>query len=309
MVEILSSNEPDVAFYADGTEAPNKLEVLKTILGNIVPANLPSFTAELVRHVLPNIVANELCGVVALTTNNGSIFPIRLIQQGPRLFNITTSKEEVYTKNTRSDIQLALKTELGETVDDQILIQKLCKMLIAEYDQYLMKIIKKSCQPTIGVPDVFYRHNKNSSKSLDLFIIRAGNIIASRTRRGTGNRVIVSLKALDILKLTNSFVFNPVTNKEIKSNVAYVGKLNHSMNVYLNPYALDTDPIYIMYQGSKFDNGLFFCPYLPIIPHYVIDPVTFGPILVFTFANAYYALEKKEFQNSYSDYIRAIYII
>lgn len=120
--------------------------------------------------------------------------------------------------------------------------------------------------------------------ALAILINRQANLIASRTRRGAGNWVVVSPTALTILQSATTSAFARTTEGtfEAPTNTKFVGTLNNSLRVYVDQYAADTTPVLIGYKGNEMDAAAFYCPYVPLTSSgVVIDPNTFEPVVSF----------------------------
>ncbi len=120
--------------------------------------------------------------------------------------------------------------------------------------------------------------------ALAILINRQANLIASRTRRGAGNWVVVSPTALTILQSATTSAFARTTEGvfEAPTNTKYVGTLNNSMRVYVNAYAADNTPVMVGYKGNEMDAAAFYCPYVPLTSSgAIIDPQTFEPVISF----------------------------
>jgi hypothetical protein len=120
--------------------------------------------------------------------------------------------------------------------------------------------------------------------ALAILINRQANLIASRTRRGAGNWVVVSPTALTILQSATTSAFARTTEGvfEAPTNTKYVGTLNNSMRVYVDQYASDATPVLVGYKGNEMDAAAFYCPYVPLTSSgVVIDPQTFEPVVSF----------------------------
>lgn len=120
--------------------------------------------------------------------------------------------------------------------------------------------------------------------ALAILINRQANLIASRTRRGAGNWVVVSPTALTILQSATTSAFARTTEGtfEAPTNTKFVGTLNNSLRVYVDQYASDATPVLVGYKGNEMDAAAFYCPYVPLTSSgVVIDPATFEPVVSF----------------------------
>lgn len=120
--------------------------------------------------------------------------------------------------------------------------------------------------------------------ALATLINRQSNLIASRTRRGAGNWVVVSPTALTILQSATTSAFARTTEGtfEAPTNTKFVGTLNNSLRVYVDAYGNDATPVLVGYKGSDIDAAAFYCPYVPLMSSgTVIDPDTTEPVVSF----------------------------
>lgn len=120
--------------------------------------------------------------------------------------------------------------------------------------------------------------------ALAILIIRQANLIASRTRRGAGNWVVVSPTALTILQSATTSAFARTTEGtfEAPTNTKYVGTLNNSLRVYVDQYASDATPVLVGYKGNEMDAAAYYCPYVPLTSSgVIIDPNTMEPVISF----------------------------
>lgn len=146
---------------------------------------------------------------------------------------------------------------------------------------------------------------------LAIEINRSANRIASRTRRGAGNYIVVSPQALTILQSASTSTFARTTEGsfEAPTNTKYVGTLNGTIRVFADNYAADGTKVLVGYKGSnETDAPAFYCPYIPLMSTGpVMDPNTFEPVVSFMTRYGY-----KELTNTASslgnaaDYVDAI---
>jgi hypothetical protein len=120
--------------------------------------------------------------------------------------------------------------------------------------------------------------------ALAIMINRQANLIASRTRRGAGNWVVVSPTALTVLQSATASAFARTTEGtfEAPTNTKFVGTLNNTLRVYVDQYASDATPVLVGYKGNEMDAAAFYAPYVPLTSSGVlIDPTTFEPVVSF----------------------------
>jgi hypothetical protein len=132
--------------------------------------------------------------------------------------------------------------------------------------------------------------------ALAVLINKAANDIASRTRRGAGNWMVISPTVLTVLQAATTSAFARTTEGpfEAPTNTKFVGTLNGSMRVYVNQYAT-SDDILIGYKGSnETDAAAFYCPYIPLMSSgTVLDPNTFEPVVSFMTRYGYVELSNQ----------------
>jgi hypothetical protein len=119
---------------------------------------------------------------------------------------------------------------------------------------------------------------------LSILINQAANLIASRTRRGAGNWIVISPSVLTVLQSATTSAFARTTEGtfEAPTNTKFVGTLNSSVRVYVNQYA-GNDQTLVGYKGpGEMDAASFYCPYVPLMSSgVVLDTSTFEPVVSF----------------------------
>ncbi len=175
------------------------------------------------------------------------------------------------------------------------LMSMLAQEITAEIDQELL--FKLRALP--GAPAVTYDQSAVSGVStyvgdehaaLATLILEQSNLIAQRTRRAPGNWVVVTPQTLTVLQSATSSALARTTEGEFDgpSNVRYVGRMNDTMNVYVDSYATADTPVLVGYKGSDTDAAAIYSPYVPLMSTpVVIDPNTFTPTVSFLSRYAY----------------------
>lgn len=165
----------------------------------------------------------------------------------------------------------------------------LAQEITAEIDQEILT----SLRVLPGAPTaVFSQANATGTPTfvgdvhaaLAIMINRAANLIASRTRRGAGNWIVVSPTALTVLQSATASAFARTTEGtfEAPTNTKFVGTLNNTLRVYVDQYASDATPVLVGYKGNEMDAAAYYCPYVPLTSSGVlIDPNTFEPVVSF----------------------------
>ena len=174
-----------------------------------------------------------------------------------------------------AEIMAALAQEITAEIDQEILASLRSLASIEEtYDQSLVS----GTATFVG----------DEHAALAIQINRVSNLIAQRTRRGSGNWAVVSNQALTILQSATTSAFARTTEGtfEAPTNTKFVGTLNGAMRIYVDAYMSDTtdaNQVLIGYKGtSEADAAAFYCPYIPLMSSgVVLDPATFEPVVGF----------------------------
>jgi hypothetical protein len=176
-----------------------------------------------------------------------------------------------------AEIMAALAQEITAEIDQEILNSLRSLASVEEtYDQSLVS----GTATFVG----------DEHAALAIQINRVSNLIAQRTRRGSGNWAVVSNQALTILQSATTSAFARTTEGtfEAPTNTKFVGTLNGAMRIYVDAYmtdatAQDSNQVLIGYKGSsEADAAAFYCPYIPLMSSgVVLDPATFEPVVGF----------------------------
>ena len=107
------------------------------------------------------------------------------------------------------------------------------------------------------------------------------NVIAARTRRYAGNKIVVSALASTILQSATNSAFSRLGSGTGRG--PFIGTLYTNKSVYINYYAKDNEPVLITYKGSDTDAGAFYAPYVLVgSGGVVISPEDREPVVSFT---------------------------
>ena len=174
-----------------------------------------------------------------------------------------------------AEIMAALAQEITAEIDQEILASLRSLASVEQtYDQALVS----GTATFVG----------DEHAALAIQINRVSNLIAQRTRRGSGNWAVVSNQALTILQSATTSAFARTTEGtfEAPTNTKFVGTLNGAMRIYVDAYMSDTvdeNQVLIGYKGtSEADAAAFYCPYIPLMSSgVVLDPATFEPVVGF----------------------------
>jgi hypothetical protein len=110
------------------------------------------------------------------------------------------------------------------------------------------------------------------------------NAIAIDTRRGRGNRLLVSPNVASALAMAGVLEYNPNLATSIKVDPTastFAGVLANGMRVHIDPYA-DREFYMIGYKGAnEMDAGIFYSPYTPLEMYRTVGEDSFNPRLGF----------------------------
>jgi hypothetical protein len=107
-------------------------------------------------------------------------------------------------------------------------------------------------------------------------IIKKANDIATATFRGAGSFVIVSPRVATALQAAGPQFSNNSAEVNASTTLAEVGKINGTITVYRDAYAV-RDYALVGYKGpTTSDAGLIYSPYITGLFNRAIDPNTFG---------------------------------
>jgi hypothetical protein len=127
-------------------------------------------------------------------------------------------------------------------------------------------------------------------KGLHYFAAREANAIAKATRRGKGNYIICSSDVAEALAFAGKMTYAPEFNTSMgtvdDTGNTFLGVLNGRYKIFIDPFfggsGSGEEFLVVGYKGSTpFDNGMFFCPYVPLMISRAIDPKTYQPSFAF----------------------------
>lgn len=126
------------------------------------------------------------------------------------------------------------------------------------------------------------RWSLEKMKGLVFQLQKESNAIYKTTKRGRGNRVLVSANVGAALAMAGMLDFAPAlaANADLMIDPAqstFAGVLSTGQQVYIDPYA-ELDYATIVYKGeSSLDAGWYYAPYTPLELARAIDPETMSP--------------------------------
>jgi len=204
------------------------------------------------------------------------------------------------TRQLRADYSLELQQDMKAQwgLDaEQELISILTNQIASELNREVVRKIylaaENGAQWTgITTPGTFDlnadadgRWSVERYKGLVFAMERDANAISIRTRRGKGNIIITSPDVASALALTGILDYAPAlaqaTNLTVDvTGTTFAGTIGR-FKVYVDPY-LAQDGYVVGFKGAdQYDNGFFYCPYVPLQLVRATDPVTFMPAIGF----------------------------
>lgn len=219
--------------------------------------------------------------------------------------NVEIVKEVVKAKTRRLSarwtMEAAADAQAMQGIDIEAeIMAALAQEITVEIDQELLRSLR-ALPPTPTVTNTFDQSAVSGQATfvgdefaaLAVLINREANNIATRTRRGAANWIVVSPTTLTILQSARASAFARTTegNLDAPTNTKYVGTLNSSLKVYVDTYANDSTSVLVGYKGtSELDAAVYYCPYVPLTSSgTLMDPNTMEPVV--SFATRYGYLE------------------
>ena len=110
------------------------------------------------------------------------------------------------------------------------------------------------------------------------------NAIATDTKRGKGNRLLVSPNVASALAMAGVLEYNPNLATSVKVDATastFAGVLANGMRVHIDPYA-DREFYSVAYKGAnEMDAGIFYSPYTPLEMYRTVGEDNFNPRMGF----------------------------
>lgn len=174
------------------------------------------------------------------------------------------------------------------------LINALSNEIVSEMNREMIRTIYSAAKPgaqwtaTPGAFDLSTdsggRWANEKFKGLHFAIERDANRVSLETRRGRGNKLIVSADVASAFVAAGILDFAPGLQAQMDLEVdptttTYAGKMGH-YDVYIDPYAVG-DGYVIGYRGDRYDAGIFYCPYIPLQMYAAVTTTNFTNALGF----------------------------
>jgi hypothetical protein len=268
-------NEPDTDFTGAGTHAGSDPSVLNdgtpgTFTGG---TGMATATGE------------------ALGDASGNYFPEMAFSiESTSVTAKTRALKAEYTMELAHDLKavhgLDAESELANILSQEILGEINREMVRTVYVNAVEGSQDAATAGTIVAADLDGRWSVEKYKGLMFWIEKEANKIAIDTRRGKGNILICSSNIASALAMVGNLDFGSVSGN-LSGNVdpsgnTFVGTLNGSIKVFVDPYSTGTDYFVVGYKGaSQYDAGMFYCPYVPLQMVKAVGEQTFQPKIAF----------------------------
>jgi hypothetical protein len=195
-----------------------------------------------------------------------------------------------YTMELAQDLKaihgLDAESELANILSQEILGEINREMVRTVYINAKKGALDATTPGVIVSADLDGRWSVEKYKGLMFWIEKEANKIAFETRRGKGNILICSANVASVLAMVGKLDFggvsgNPSGNVDPTGN-SFVGTLNGTIKVFVDPYATGADYFVVGYKGSsQYDAGMFYCPYVPLQMMKAVGENTFQPKIAF----------------------------
>lgn len=294
----------DTTTNKNGSDNPHKYDSLSVMFDNtkkeldsVKPpqhqqatntSSAPKIILPVARSCVANMLAWDIVGVQAMKAPTDTITVLRT--DGTNLKETNAQVEEKVKKliarwTFESFVQIT-----GIDIEAEIMAA-LAQETVVELDQELLAYLRKLAVKNSA--SIALKHDSSDSDLLANGIIGLCNTIAKTSQRGAGNWVVGSSIVWNLLK--DHPLFEKIEDDLVKKQIGtkYVGKLNKTISVYIDPWASDSVPALVGYRGSEpMDNGVQFCPYVPLSSSgVVINPNTFEPVLTFMTSYGLYEMQ------------------
>lgn len=154
------------------------------------------------------------------------------------------------------------------------------------YEEVRQDLSALAAKEDIDASKIFKNENEITQNEIQTLIINfnyCANEIARKTRRGSGNFLIVSEILAKILSEAKTiFKIDPLKTCRDYGYLNYVGTLHNVIDIYCD-YTLKSNKAIMGYKGrhGETDTGFFYCPYVVAMGNEVVDPDTFKPLISF----------------------------
>jgi hypothetical protein len=268
-------NEPDSDFTGAGTHAGSD----PSVLNDASPGTYTSGTGQ-------TTASGEALGDAA-----GNHFPEMAFSiESTSVTAVTRALKAEYTMELAHDLKaihgLDAEGELANILSQEILGEINREIIRRVYVNAVEGSQDAATAGTLVAADLDGRWSVEKYKGLMFWIEKEANKIAFDTRRGKGNVLICSSNVASALAMVGSLDFGHITG-DLRGTVdvtgnAFVGTLNGTIKVFVDPYATGADYFVVGYKGSsQYDAGMFYCPYVPLQMVKAVGENTFQPKIAF----------------------------
>ena len=247
-----------------------------------------------VRNSVPRMIAWDIVGVSPMKAPVDQVFVLRNNYRSSKSpgsdgrTSLQITKETVESKTRKLAARLTFEatqqdifTQKGIDVEAEIM-SALAQEIAAEHDCEILRRLRELAKKNTLSIKMDYENTMKTAQQMVFAIHRTSVAIAKRSRRGAGNWAVVSPTAMLFLKTHSEFAPAPAEIAKNQSGVMYAGLLNKGIKIYVDPWALEDDPVLVGYLGNNMDTGVVFCPYVPLTSSGVaIEPQTFEPVVSF----------------------------
>lgn len=245
------------------------------------------FTPAMIARIYQQTMTHHLVGVQPMEGPIGRTYALEMRPDEPVLeghssrvrLEIVSYAVAAGSRNLRAHFRPEDMQDLATILDCKDLqdafAQALSSDIASDLDQYVMKNL-------YDLAEDMGNFTPARDPSLAVMLNYMANDIHRKTRRGAANFVVLSPMAATYLMASAGTAFVPTTISGAHAAIRFIGTLNGTMKVFLNPFT-DVD-VLVGYKGadSGLDAGAFNCPYIPIISRGVfVDPETFEPQAIF----------------------------
>jgi hypothetical protein len=202
----------------------------------------------------------------------------------------TRALKAEYTMELAQDLKavhgLDAESELANILSQEILGEINREMVRTVYVNAVPGSQDATAPGVLQGVDLDGRWSVEKYKGLMFWIEKEANRIAIATRRGKGNFMICSTNLASALAMVGKLDFggvsgNPAGPVDPTGNT-FVGTLNGTIKVFVDPYATGSDYFVVGYKGSsQYDAGMFYCPYVPLQMVKAVGENTFQPKIAF----------------------------
>lgn len=255
-------NEADSGFSGAGTQAGDTSGFAANAIGSGDPAATTSYGTGMSLSTAENL------GNTSGSAWKEMSFSIERVDVSAVSRKLKASFSRELQQDLRSIHGLDAETELANILSTEI---------AAEQDRELLRTVNVSA--VIGaqgtqVPGAFDLEADSDGrwlvekfKGLLFQIELEANAVAIATRRGKANAIVCSANVASALNMAGVLQYNPQLAANLNVDVTsttFAGVLLGRYKVLVDPYAT-VDYVTVAYVGTNaWDNGVYFCPYVPL---------------------------------------------